>query len=80
MDGKEEGEGRHCLLAPGEVLHVAETLERRHGVILDTIQVGLVGVFNIQVPVYCQKRYPVKKKKKSYLGHTALTLVLQEGS
>lgn len=53
VDGEEKGKSCHGLLASREMLHVTEPLEWRHGVILDTIQVGLVRVFDIQVPVHC---------------------------
>lgn len=53
VDGEEKGKRGHCLLASREMLHVTETLEWRHCVVLDTVQVGLVRVFDIQVPVYC---------------------------
>ena len=49
VDGEEEGEGGHGFLAAGEVLHVAEALERGHGVVFDAVEVGLVGVFDVEV-------------------------------
>ena len=50
VNREEKGKSGHCLLASGEMLHVTEPFEGRHRVVLDTIQVGLVGVFDIQVP------------------------------
>lgn len=49
VDGEEEGESGHGLFSSGEMLHVAETLHRRHGVVLDAVEVGLVGVFHVEV-------------------------------
>ena len=42
MDGEQEGERRHRLFSARELVHVAEALHRRHGVVLDTGQVGLL--------------------------------------
>ena len=51
MDRKEEGEGGHGLFATGEMLHVAETLERGHGVVLEAGCIGLVGFFGVEISV-----------------------------
>lgn len=37
VDGEEEGEGGHGFFAAGEVFHVAEALEGRHGVVFDSV-------------------------------------------
>lgn len=52
---KEEGQGRHGLLAARKVVHVSEALERRHRVVFDAGEVGLVGVFDIEVTVRCSQ-------------------------
>lgn len=49
VHGEQEGERRHCFLAAGEVLHVAEPLEGRHGVVFDSVQVGFVAVFHVKI-------------------------------
>lgn len=49
VHGEEEGQRRHGFFAAGEVLHVAEAFERRHGVVFDSVEVGLVGVFDVEV-------------------------------
>lgn len=51
VDGKEESQGGDCLLAAREVLHVAESLHRRHGVVFDSIKVGFVTALHVQVAV-----------------------------
>ena len=52
VDGEEEGEGGHCFLAAGEVLHVAKAFEWGHGVVLEAGSVGFVGFFSVEVSVY----------------------------
>lgn len=49
VHGEQEGQRGHGLLPAGEVLHVAEPLERGHGVVLDPVEVRLVGVLHVQV-------------------------------
>lgn len=49
VHGEQEGQRRHGFLASGEVLHVAEPLEGRHGVVFDSVQVGFVAVFHVQI-------------------------------
>ena len=49
VDCEEEGEGGHCFFAAGQVLHVSEAFERRHGVVFQPGEVGLVGVFYVQI-------------------------------
>ncbi len=51
VDGEKERQGSHGLLTTREVLHVAETFEGWHCVVLDAIEVWLVGGFDIEVSV-----------------------------
>ncbi|KAF2399595.1 hypothetical protein EJ06DRAFT_59655 [Trichodelitschia bisporula] len=51
MYRKKQCQRSHCLLATGQVLHIAEPLERGHGVILETIEVRLVRVLGIKIPI-----------------------------
>ena len=37
VNGEEQGQGGHGFLAAGEVFHVAEALERGHGVVFDAV-------------------------------------------
>lgn len=49
VHGEEESKGGHCLFAAGEVFHVSEALERRHGVVFDAVEIRLVRVFDVEV-------------------------------
>lgn len=49
VDGEEESERGHGFFAAGEVFHVAEALEGRHGVVFDAVEVGLVAIFHVEV-------------------------------
>jgi hypothetical protein len=49
MDRKQQRQRRNRLLATGQVLHVAEPFERRHGVIFEAGEVWLGRVFHVEV-------------------------------
>jgi hypothetical protein len=49
VNRKQQRQRRNRLLAAGQVLHVAEPLERRHGVVLEPGQVRLRRVFHVEV-------------------------------
>lgn len=49
VNGEQERQSRHRLLPAGEVLHIAKALEGRHGVIFDSVQVGFVAVFHVEI-------------------------------
>jgi len=42
-------ESSHGFLATGQVLHVAEALQRRHGVVFDTAEIWLVCLFEVEI-------------------------------
>lgn len=49
VHGEEEGQRGHGFLAAGQVLHIAEAFERRHGVVFDAVEVGFVAVFHVEI-------------------------------
>lgn len=51
MNGKQKSQGGHGLFATREVLHVSEPLQRGHSMVLDAVEVRLVGVLDIQITV-----------------------------
>lgn len=55
MYREEERQRRHGLLATREVLHVAESLERRHGVVFDAGEVRRVAVFDVEVGLAAER-------------------------
>lgn len=59
VHGEEEGERGHGFLTPGQVLHVPEAFEGRHGVVFDAVQIGLVAVFHVEI---------TKINKENWLG------------
>jgi hypothetical protein len=48
---EEEREGGHGFFSTREVFHVSEAFEGRHGVVFNAIEIGLVGIFDVKVPV-----------------------------
>ena len=44
VDGEEQGEGGDRLLAPGQVVHRPESLAGRHAVVVDAVEVRLLGI------------------------------------
>jgi hypothetical protein len=48
---EEKSKSCHCLLSSRKVLHVSESLERRHGMVLDSVKIRFIGILNIEVPV-----------------------------
>ena len=53
VNGKEQCQGGHGLLATRKMIHVAKALEGRHGVIFDAFQIGFVGVFDVKISITC---------------------------
>lgn len=47
---EEESQGGHRFLATREVLHVSKSLERRHGVVFDAVQIRFIGIPEVQEP------------------------------
>ena len=48
VDGEEQRQSGHRFLASGQVGHGLEALARRHAVVVDAVQVGLLGVLRSQ--------------------------------
>jgi hypothetical protein len=46
---KQEGEGSHGLLPPGEMFHVPETFEGGHCIVLYAVEVWLVRVLHVKI-------------------------------
>ena len=49
VDCEKKGEGGHGLFAAREMIHVSEAFERWHGVVFDAGEIGLIGVFDVEV-------------------------------
>lgn len=45
VDGEQQGQGCHSLFTSGQVLHIAESLKRWHGMVFYTRKVRHVGIF-----------------------------------
>lgn len=73
VDGKEESQGGDCLLAAREMLHVAESLHRRHGVVFYSIKVGFVTALHVQVAVSILIKTIIKAQaeRKDYIRSPA---------